>query len=399
MYVLASNAVIVFPSLFAGSNKFRISWEHLTVCHAAIIIGKLSYEPTYIFLNPNLEISVNIGFQTEILITRCNLQEIMTDTLFIRYCMQKVLRGNSITFKEAEDLLGTDDIMMLADSANTITRTFNGDRVDVEALVNAKSGRCPEDCSFCAQSSFYNTGINKYPLLSKKELVEKAAKAKQGGATSFCLVCAYRGPPEKDFEQICEAIKEISSKVDIEVNVSLGFVTLSMARRLKKLGVKRYNHNLEAAESYFSKICNTHHFSDRVNTAKIVKKAGLELCSGGIIGMGENPKQRLELAFSLASLNPEEVPVNILIGREGTPLEGLEPMDPLEIIKTISVWRFIMPKTILKIAGGREVHLKNKDRLALQAGANGIITGGYLTTGGNTVNKDIAMIKEIGLKP
>jgi biotin synthase len=323
----------------------------------------------------------------------------MTDTLFIRSCMQKVLRGDSITFKEAEGLLGTTDIMMLADCANTITRSFNGDRVDVETLVNAKSGRCPEDCSFCAQSSFYDTGIKKYPLLSKEELVEKAAEAKQGGAKSFCLVCAYRGPPKRDFQQICEAIEEIRSKVQIEVNVSLGFVTLSMARRLKKLGVKRYNHNLEAAESYFSKICSTHHFTDRVNTAKIIKKAGLELCSGGIIGMGENSRQRLELAFSLASLSPEEVPVNILMGREGTPLESFKPIDPLEVIRTIAVWRFIMPKTILKIAGGREVHLKNEDKLALKAGANGIITGGYLTTGGNAVNEDIAMIKEIGLKP
>ena len=323
----------------------------------------------------------------------------MTDTLFIRSCMQKVLRGDSITFKEAEGLLRTTDIMMLADCANTITRTFNGDRVDVETLVNAKSGRCPEDCSFCAQSSFYDTGIKKYPLLSKEELVEKAAEAKQGGAKSFCLVCAYRGPPKRDFQQICEAIEEIRSKVQIEVNVSLGFVTLSMARRLKKLGVKRYNHNLEAAESYFSKICSTHHFTDRVNTAKIIKKAGLELCSGGIIGMGENSRQRLELAFSLASLSPEEVPVNILMGREGTPLESFKPIDPLEVIRTIAVWRFIMPKTILKIAGGREVHLKNEDKLALKAGANGIITGGYLTTGGNAVNEDIAMIKEIGLKP
>jgi biotin synthase len=289
--------------------------------------------------------------------------------------------------------------MLLADCANTITRTFNGDTVDVEALVNAKSGRCPEDCSFCAQSSFYDTGINKYPLLSKEELVEKAAKAKEGGATSFCLVCAYRDPPEKDFQQICEAIEEIRSKLDIEVNVSLGFITLDKARKLKKLGVKRYNHNLEAADSYFSNICSTHNFSDRVNTAKIIKKAGLQLCSGGIIGMGETPRQRLELAFSLASLHPEEVPINILIGREGTPLESLKPIDPLEAIKTIAVWRFIMPKTILKIAGGREVHLKYNDKLALKAGANGIITGGYLTTGGNTAEKDIAMIKEIGLKP
>jgi biotin synthase len=313
--------------------------------------------------------------------------------------MEKVLRGGSVTFEEAEALLDTDDIMVLAHCANTITRTFNGDTVDVEALVNAKSGRCPEDCSFCAQSSFYETGIKKYPLLSKEQLAEKAAKAKEAGATSFCLVCAYRDPPEKDFQQICEAIKEIRSRLEIEVNVSLGFITLDRAKKLKELGVKRYNHNLEAAESYFSKICNTHNFSDRVNTAKIVKEAGLQLCSGGIIGMGETPRQRLELAFSLASLHPEEVPVNILIGREGTPLGSFEPMDPLDAIRTIAVWRFIMPTTILKLAGGREVHLKHNDKLALKAGANGIITGGYLTTGGNTAKKDITMIREIGLKP
>jgi biotin synthase len=322
----------------------------------------------------------------------------MADSAFIQGCMNKILASDSITFEEAEQLLATDDIMTLADCANIITRAFNGDKVDVEALINAKSGRCPEDCSFCAQSSFYDTGITKYPLLPKEILVENAKKAKESGAASFCLVCAYRDPPEKDFAQICETISEIRSKVDIEVNVSLGFMTLSRARRLKKLGVKRYNHNLEAAESYFSKICTTHDFADRVNTAKIVKQAGLELCSGGIIGMGESKKERLELAFSLASLQPDEVPINILISREGTPMVGFEPLDPLEAIKTIAVWRFIMPKTILKIAGGREVHLKDKDRLALKAGANGIITGGYLTTGGNAPNQDIAMIKEIGLK-
>jgi biotin synthase len=322
----------------------------------------------------------------------------MASSDFIRNCMERVLSGGSITFEEAETLLNSEDIMILAECANTITRTFNSNSVDVEALVNAKSGRCPEDCSFCAQSSFYYTGISKYPLLSKQVLVERAAKARQGGATSFCLVCAYRDPPERDFQQICEAIKEIRSSVDIEVNVSLGFMTLARARKLKELGVKRYNHNLEAAESYFSKICNTHHFSDRIKTARIVKAAGLQLCSGGIIGMGESSRQRLELAFSLASLYPEEVPVNILIGREGTPLAGLKPLDPLEAIKTIAVWRFIMPKTIIKIAGGREKHLGRRDRLALKSGANGIITGGYLTTGGNSPDEDIAMIKEIGLE-
>lgn len=321
----------------------------------------------------------------------------MSNPAFVRDCMDKVLAGESITFSEAEQLLQA-DVVQLAECANRITRVFNGDTVDVEALINAKSGKCPEDCSFCAQSSFYDTGIAKYPLLPSETIVENAKKAKQAGASSFCLVCAYREPPERDFQQICETITDIRSKVDIEVNVSLGFMTPERALKLKQLGVKRYNHNLEAAESHFSKICNTHSFADRVNTARIVKDAGLELCSGGIIGMGESARQRIELAFSLASLYPDEVPINILIGREGTPMGSYVPLEPLEAIKTIAVWRFIMPKTILKIAGGREVHLKDRDRLALRAGANGIITGGYLTTGGNEPNKDISMIKEIGLK-
>jgi biotin synthase len=175
-------------------------------------------------------------------------------------------------------------------------------------------------------------------------------------------------------------------------------MTRERAKRLRSLGVKRYNHNLETSESYFSQICKTHDFSDRIKTAKIVKEAGLELCSGGIIGMGESHKQRLELGFSLRSLQPDEVPINILISRDGTPLANSTPLDPMEAIKTIAVWRFIMPKTILKIAGGREVHLKDKEKIALKAGANGIITGGYLTTGGNDSHKDITMIKEIGLK-
>lgn len=312
--------------------------------------------------------------------------------------MQTVLEGGSITFEDALRLMATKDFVVLAECANAITRHFNGDSVDVEALVNAKSGRCPEDCSFCAQSSFYDTGIGKYPLLPAETIVANAKQAKAAGATSFCLVCAYREPPEQDFQQICRTIEEVRKEVGIEVNVSLGFMTLDRARRLKELGVKRYNHNLEAAESYFPEICNTHTFADRVNTARIVKQAGLELCSGGIIGMGESQQQRVELAFSLASVSPDEVPINILVAREGTPLQGYEAPDPLEAIKTIAVWRFIMPRTILKIAGGREVHLKDRDRLALRAGANGIITGGYLTTGGNEPSKDLAMIREIGLR-
>jgi biotin synthase len=317
---------------------------------------------------------------------------------FIHDAMHKVLMGRDISFEDAEKLLCSNDVCTLANCSNTITRNFNGDVVDVETLINAKSGACPEDCSFCAQSSWYSADINKYPLLPQETILEQAQKAKESGANSFCLVCAYRSPPDNEFEQICKTIIEIKKKVKMDVNVSLGFMTREKARRLKSLGVKRYNHNLETSESYFSQICKTHDFYDRVNTAKVVKEEGLELCCGGIIGMGENPIQRLELAFSLKLLKPDEVPINILIARKGTPLETLNPLDPMDAIKTIAVWRFIMPKTILKIAGGREIHLKDKERLALKAGANGIITGGYLTTGGNKSSMDIAMIKEIGLQ-
>jgi biotin synthase len=321
------------------------------------------------------------------------------ESVFVYNMMNKVLMGSDLTFEEAERLLLTSDLNTLTDCANIITRTFNGDKVDVESLINAKSGNCPEDCYFCAQSSHYKqTGIKTYPLLPKELILEKAIEAKDSGSKSFCLVCAYKSPPAKDFEQICEVITEIKKRLEIDVNASLGSITREQGRTLKNIGVKRYNHNLETAESYFSQICKTHDFADRMNTAKIVKEEGLELCCGGIIGMGENEKQRLELAFSIKSLQPDEIPLNMLIGREGTPLANQARINPVEAIRTVSVWRFIMPRGIIKIAGGREMNLKNQDKTALKAGANGIITGGYLTVGGNNPKHDIAMIKEIGLE-
>lgn len=326
------------------------------------------------------------------------IELLMQDFEFIDSCMKKVINGNTISFDEAERLISTDNLIKLADSANLITRKFSQDSVDVETLLNAKSGNCPEDCSFCAQSTFYETGITKYPLLPDEIILDKAVEAKMNGAASFCLVCAYREPPQNEFEKICKVIERLRKEVDLDINVSLGFMTPQRAQRLKSLGVKRYNHNLEASESFFSEICKTHDFADRVKTARTIKDAGLELCCGGIIGMGETPKQRIELAFSLSTLEPDEVPINILIPRKGTPKE-LEncSINTMDIIRTIAVWRFIMPKTILKIAGGREIYFKDNGKLALQAGANGIITGGYLTTNGNAPNKDIQMIHEIGL--
>lgn len=321
----------------------------------------------------------------------------MDDIEFIAEMENKVNSGDEILFPEAQRLLNTSNVQTLAEAANRIARRFSGAQVDVEMLLNAKSGSCPEDCSFCAQSSFYESKINKYPLLEKEKILGRAQKAKESGADSFCLVCAYRSPPENDFNYICDIIEHIKKYLDIDVNVSLGFMTKERARRLKMIGVKRYNHNLETSETYFSQICRTHDFSDRVNTALIVKEAGLELCCGGIIGMGETAMQRLELAYSIRNLTPNEVPINILIPKSGTPFENLHGVSPIDAIKTIAVWRFLMPTPIIKIAAGREVYFRDNDNLALRAGANGIITGGYLTTNGNDPSRDMQMIQDIGI--
>jgi biotin synthase len=319
------------------------------------------------------------------------------DIEFIAEMENKVNSGDEILLPGAQRLLNTTNVQILAETANRIARRFSGAQVDVEMLLNAKSGSCPEDCSFCAQSSFYESRINKYPLLEKGTILGRAQKAKESGADSFCLVCAYRSPPENDFNYICDIIEHIKKYLDIDVNVSLGFMTKERARRLKMIGVKRYNHNLETSETYFSQICRTHDFSDRVNTALIVKEAGLELCCGGIIGMGETTMQRLELAYSIRNLSPNEVPINILIPKSGTPFETLHGVSPIDAIKTIAVWRFLMPTPIIKIAAGREVYFRDNDNLALRAGANGIITGGYLTTNGNDPSRDIQMIQDIGI--
>ena len=319
---------------------------------------------------------------------------------FITKCKEKVLAGQKISQEEARILINVSDDTLhhLSEAANGITRNFNGDLVDVETLINAKKGNCPEDCSFCSQSAFYKSEIDTYKLLPSEIIIDSAKKAKTNGIKSFCLVCAWRGPTEYDFDQICDIIQKVNDTVGIEVNCSLGFITEKMAIRLKNLGVKRYNHNLEAPRSFFPSICTTHTYQDRINTAQIVKKNGLELCCGGIVGMGESRMQRLEMGLDLSELSPEECPINILVPQKGTPLESQLKLSLGEILRTIAVFRFLMPKTILKIAGGREIHLANDQEKVLLGGANGIITGGYLTIGGNTPKDDLQMISRIGLE-
>jgi len=319
---------------------------------------------------------------------------------FIKECQEKVFSGIGISSEDTEKLFNIPDenLKDLASCANEITRGFNGYKVDVEQLNNIKKNACSEDCTFCGQSAFFDTGIETYQLPTPEETVTKAQKAKDEGAESYCLVAAWREPLPKDFEKVCKIIIEVNNKVGITIECSLGFLTQEQAKKLKELKVKRYNHNLETAKSKFPEICTTHTYEDRLKTLKIARDAGLELCTGGIIGLGETREQRLELALELSRLYPEEVTINMLVPMPGTPLELQTELSNSEIIRMFSVIRFLLPESVIKISGGRETNLDDSGEELLQSGANGIITAGYLTMGGNEAKKDLKMIEKIGLK-
>lgn len=322
----------------------------------------------------------------------------MLDSQLVYDYQDRVLAGEKLGEAELDALINVSDLRALSDAANKITRKFQGNKVDVEQLANIKKNYCSEDCVFCGQSAFFNTGIDSYQLLPAEEILKMAKKAKEEGAESYCLVAAWREPSDADFLKVCDIISQIRDKVGISIECSLGFLTISQAKKLKELGVKRYNHNLETARSKFPQICTTHTYQDRLDTLHIARSAGLELCTGGIIGMGETRKQRLELISDLSKLEPEEVTINLLVAIPGTPLELQTPIPFEEILRVFAVTRFALPRSIIKISGGREVHLEDSGEELLLSGANGIISAGYLTLGGNAMNKDLEMIKKIKLE-
>jgi biotin synthase len=312
----------------------------------------------------------------------------------------KVLEGGSVNTKEIYPLLETKgpDIIELAAVANRVREEFKGNEIDLCSLLNAKSGRCPEDCGFCAQWAHYKTEALVYPMMDTNRIVEEAKKAQRKGTGRFCLITSGRELNDEEFETILRALDRIRRETTLDLDCSLGTLSKERAESLKKVGVTRYNHNVETAESHFPQICSTHSFRDRVKTIEVLKEQGFSICCGGIIGLGESPPQRLELAFSLRQLGIDCIPFNILNPRPGTPLEHSESIPPMEIIKTISLFRLVLPKGTIKIAGGGEANLRDLQSLALLAGANGLIVGNYLTTPGRNAEDDFRMIKDLGFK-
>ena len=292
---------------------------------------------------------------------------------------------------------GEGEFLHVLDAAFRVRRHFHGRTVKIHVLLNAKSGLCPEDCGFCSQSSVATGEIDRYKLLSKDEMVDAARKARDHKAWKFCIVTSTRGPSEKELDAICAAVREIKRDVGIRVCTSLGNLREDQAVRLKEAGVDRFNHNLETTERRFPEVCTTHTWKDRWDTVQLVQKAGMEACSGGIIGMGESDEEIVEMAFAARRSGATSIPVNFLDPRPGTPFSQLTPPDPRKSLLVLSLFRFVNPSRDIRIAGGRETNLRAMQPLALWP-CNSIFTGGYLTTPGNAPNADHQMIRDAGFE-
>jgi biotin synthase len=291
--------------------------------------------------------------------------------------------------------LQDDDIPAVLELAHEVRMKWCGPDVEVEGIVSLKTGGCPEDCHFCSQSGLFDSPVRSV-WLDIPELVQAAKETAATGASEFCIVAAVRGPNERLMTQVKEGIDAINAAVDINIALSLGMLTQEQVDQFAEWGVHRYNHNLEAAKSYFPEVVTTHSYEERWETCLMVREAGMELCCGGLVGMGETLEQRAELAAELASLDPHEVPLNFLNPRPGTPFGDLPLMDSADALRTVAAFRLAMPRTVLRYAGGRELTLGDLGtRDGLLGGVNAIIVGNYLTTLGREVEEDLALLSDL----
>lgn len=281
------------------------------------------------------------------------------------------------------------------DAAHEVRMRWCGPEVEVEGIVSVKTGGCPEDCHFCSQSGLFTSPVRAV-WLDIPALVEAAKQTAATGATEFCIVAAVRGPNDRLMAQIREGVKAIKDAVDIQIAASLGILNQTQVDDLVAMGVHRYNHNLETARSYFPKVVTTHTWHERFDTLRMVRDSGMEVCCGGILGLGETLEQRAEFATQLASLAPDEVPLNFLNPRPGTPLADSTVVDPRDALRAIAAFRLALPRTILRFAGGREITLGDLGtRDGLLGGVNAVIVGNYLTTLGRSANQDLALLDEL----
>ena len=301
----------------------------------------------------------------------------------------KIIEGYEITKEEACKLL-EEPLDELTKCADEIREHFCGNKFDLCSIINAKSAKCSEDCKYCAQAACYNTSVEEYPLLSEEEILDAAKENEKKGVLRFSLVTSGRKPTQKDLDKICKIIERIKNECNISVCASLGLLNKEELSKLKEAGLTRIHNNLESSENYFKKVCTTHTTQDKIRTIKYAQEIGLEVCSGGICGLGESWEDRIDLALMLRKLKVMSIPVNFLCAIKGTPYENNELLSPETILRICAIFRFINPKAFIRLAGGRYLTKDNGEK-CLKAGINSLITGDMLTTTGSTVKKDISM--------
>jgi biotin synthase len=316
----------------------------------------------------------------------------------------RVLGGGEVTRQEALGLFNLEssaDIFDLLSWANRIREHFKGNKIHLCSIVNVKAGGCSENCRFCSQSAAYQTDSPRYGLIDVEPVRAAAEEAQANGVTALGLVAAWRGLEEGPvLDEICSRLAELKRSGKARPDGSLGIIqSQAVADRLKGAGLECYNHNLESSRSFFPQVCTTHTYDERVQTIRHLQQAGIKICSGGILGMGETREDRCDLAFALKELGAHVVPINILNPIPGTPFAQREPLPPLEILKSIACFRFILPRQEIKIAGGRTVNLRDLQSLVFMAGASALMVGNYLTTLNQPVEKDLQMLRDLGLDP
>jgi len=304
--------------------------------------------------------------------------------------------GVGLTKEQAVECLRLPDerVDELLDLAHEVRLAWCGDEVEVEGIVSVKTGGCPEDCHFCSQSGVFDSPVRS-AWLDIPALVKAAKETAALGASEFCIVAAVRGPDDRLMAQIRDGVRAILDEVEINIACSLGILTQAQVDELVELGVHRYNHNLETARSFFSHVVTTHSYDERLDTCRVVSNAGMELCCGGIVGMGESLEQRAEFAIELAALEPDEVPLNFLNPRPGTPFGDCTPTSAVDALRAVATFRLVMPRTILRFAGGREITLGDLAERGVRGGINAMIVGNYLTTLGRPAVEDLTMLKEL----
>ena len=312
----------------------------------------------------------------------------------LKLLKDKIINGYEISKEEACHLYEA-DLNELAKYADEIREFFCKNKFDLCSIINAKSGRCSEDCKYCAQSSFYNTDIEKYDLLNSDEIVNCAVNNYKKGVLRFSLVTSGRKSSKEDLEKICKIIEKIKESSDIKICASLGLLEKEDLQKLKNVGLTRIHNNLESSPNYFKTVCTTHTTEDKIKTIKYAKELGLEICSGGIFGLGESWEDRVDLALLLRDLEVMSIPINFLCAIKGTPYENNPELTPDEIIRICAIFRFINPKAFIRLAGGRYL-TKDDGKKCLKAGINSLITGDMLTTTGATIKQDIQMAEELG---